>query len=77
MIRTICLVAVLFVAEDISCRSISKPSEFLELPSSDQGENHEHFNDVLKRDKKSYLSTPFVRELNSRQIMIFCFICFN
>lgn len=63
MYRAICSIVILFVAKDIYCRSISVPSELLELPSSID-ESHEHSNDVLKRDKKSYLSTPFVRELN-------------
>lgn len=63
MFRTICLVVVLFVAKDIHCRSISISSELVEHPSSVE-ESREHVNDVLRRDKKSYLSTPFVRELN-------------
>lgn len=58
MIRTICLVVGLILVKDIHGRSIS--IELPELASSVE-ENHKHVNDVLKRDKKSYLSTPFVR----------------
>lgn len=61
MIRTVCLVVGLFLVKEIHGRDISVALP--ELASSVE-ENLEHFNDVLKRDKKSYLSTPIVRDLN-------------
>lgn len=64
MIRAICAVVVIaFLANGIQGRSILIPLDSTELPSP-VAEKHEHFDDELKRDKKSFLSTPFVRGLS-------------
>lgn len=60
---TIYLVVVLFIVNDTYGRSISMQTEATVLPSS-ADEQREQFDDVLKRDKKSLLSTSFVRSLN-------------
>lgn len=63
MFRPVYLVVVLFVVKDIYCRSISMQTESTVLPLSVE-ENREQFDDALKRDKKSFLSTSFVSALN-------------
>lgn len=69
MIREVCLILVLSFVKNNHCRSISIPTELPVLPSTVE-QNHERFGDVLKREKKSYLSTPYVSELYYYSVML-------
>lgn len=64
MIRVIYFVVVLFVVKDVHCRSISMQSESSVPVPASADDNRDQFDDVLKRDKKSYLSTQFVSEFS-------------